>query len=295
MKAHIVQFATIQLGFDACRIASPFVSDYLGAYRDMVASATYGDMGYLARHLPFKEDPNLLLPGVKSAIVVIKNYKNTTEKYLAGNRKVARYAAGLDYHQVMQNRLSNLVDMIQSHDSTIGCYVGVDSRPLPERTLAIAAGIGFKGRNSMVIRPKLGSFFLIGVVLTTLELASDSQLPGGCGTCRLCVDACPTQAIKVDGGFVQTACISYQTIEHKTPLQSDQVASVNGWVFGCDICQEVCPFNHDRAPLTDWPEFEPQAGVGHRLISTNIPKNTALFRSRKRVIANLELGYTDTP
>jgi epoxyqueuosine reductase len=262
------------------------VGDYLGAYRTLIADEAYGDMGYLARHLPFKEDPSLLLPGVQSAIVVIKNYKNTPEKEWSGSKKVARYAAGLDYHEVMSSRLDQLGREIQLRVPDAQFYVGVDSRPLPERTLAIHAGIGFKGRNSMVIRPKLGSYFLIGVLLTTLDLPPDDRLPGGCGTCRLCVDACPTQAIGMDGSFTTTACISYQTIEHKTPLDTDTLGSFQGWIFGCDICQEVCPFNHRQVPLTDWPEFQPESGIGHTLATTEIPKTSALYRSRKRVLSN---------
>lgn len=258
----------------------------------MVESQSYGDMTYLAKHLPQKENPELLLPGVKSAIVVIKNYKNTTQKHLEGNNKVARYAAGIDYHWVIGDALQLLCDRIQTTFPGVHTFYGVDSRPLPERTLAILAGIGFRGKNSMIIRPKLGSYFFIGVILTTAELPIDSPLLGGCGTCTRCIDACPTAAIGSDGSFNMTACISYKTIEHKTPMTNEEADTADGWVFGCDICQEVCPFNHDKTPLTDWIQFSPDAGVGHSLTPIDgdivIPKNTPLYRSRKRVRGNIK-------
>ena len=290
IKEAIRRYATETLGFDEARVTSPFLNEELDTYREAVRNREFGDMEYLERHLPFKEDPNLLLPGVKSAVVVIKNYKNTIEKRLNGDRKVARYAAGLDYHQLMSARLWRLSEYMKTILPEVNCYVGVDSRPIPERSLAIKAGIGFRGRNSMVIRPKLGSYFLIGVVLTTADLEPDGMFKGGCGTCRLCVDACPTAAISPDGKFSMTSCISYQTIEKKTPMSPDVLSKAEGWIFGCDICQEVCPFNHERVPFTDWSELMPEAGVGHRLPESEvrIPKKSALYRSKRRLLANID-------
>ncbi|NBV83625.1 tRNA epoxyqueuosine(34) reductase QueG [bacterium] len=290
-KDQITQWAE-DLGFDVCGVASPFVTHHLDAYRTMVSDNAFGDMGYLARHLIFKENPELLLPGVRSAIVVAKNYKNTEVQSLEGDFKVARYAAGMDYHRVVFDRLSGLESRITAKWAEASCYIGVDSRPLPERTLAILAGIGFKARNSMIIRPKLGSYFLLGVMLTTLELPVDRPIAGGCGTCRRCVDACPTGAIGMDGSMNYTACVSYQTIEKKSGVVFEDLKRFKGWIFGCDICQEVCPFNHTKIPLTNWAEFNPRSGVGHSLTPqadgrVDIPKFTPLYRSRKRVRDNV--------
>lgn len=277
------------LGFDAFGVSSPFVGAYLDSYREMVSQEHYGDMGYLARHLPMKEDPNLLLPNVKSAIVLAKNYKNTSDRALDGDLKVARYAAGLDYHDVIFDKVQVLLNQMAPSVGDAQFYIGVDSRPLPERTLAILAGIGFKGKNSMIIRPKLGSYFLLSVILTTLKLPFDRPLNGGCGTCTRCIDACPTNAIGSNGSFNYTACVSYQTIEKKTRSTETELDSFGGWIFGCDICQEVCPFNHPAIPLTNWPEFSPSQGVGHHLDDPSLlHKGTALHRSKKRVLANLE-------
>ncbi len=255
-------------------------------------------MGYLARHLPLKESPELLLPGVKSAIVVSCNYKNTTERAQTGQYKVARYAVGEDYHLTISRQLENLVQFIQEVSPEAQSFYGVDSRPIAERSLAIKAGIGFRGKNTMVIRPKLGSYFFIGVVLTTAELPIDAPQPGTCGTCTRCIDACPTQAISPQGTMNATACLSYQTIEQKTPMTAEQLSHSEGWIFGCDICQEVCPFNHFHTPLTTWPEFMPESGIGfdgiRNSVKSNqpisIPKTTSIYRSKKRVIANIVSG-----
>ena len=286
----------------------------------MVTTRGYGDMGYLARHLPFKEDPSLLLEGVQSAIVVIKNYKNTSQKNLDGQKKVARYAAGLDYHTVIGAKLQKLEAYIQTQFPEAKSYSGVDSRPLADRSLALKAGIGFRGKNTMVIRPKVGSYFFIGVILTTVKFEEDPPFIGTCGTCQRCIEACPTQALSLDGKMDIQTCISYQTIEKKSPASThsaydnqetikspasthsttgregeapagsasgggDASPQLYSWAFGCDICQEVCPFNHVNTPLTNWAEFLPESGVGFSLQNIQeIPQNTALYRSRKRLM-----------
>ena len=288
-KSQVVAWAH-QLGFWDCRMTRPFVGEGLDAYRHMVATGAYGDMAYLARHLPAKENPALLLPGVQTAIVLTVAYKNTPQSRLEGPNKVARYAAGADYHRVIQGRLDQLVTQMRDGYPEAGFYTGVDSRPLAERSLAIQAGIGFKGKNHMVIRPGIGSYFFIAVVLTTVWMAADPPFVGTCGQCTRCIDACPPAALGVDGTFHIQACTAYQTIERKTPLTDDERKTASGWVFGCDICQEVCPFNHDRLPLGTWPEWDPSEGVGHQLQDPHIPRHTALYRSRHRVRANLQSG-----
>jgi len=293
----VLQAKSQEIGFDAIGFCSPFLTeDALYAQRQMVVNEGYHDMGYLARHLAFKENPNLLLPGVQTAIVVIKNYKNTTQQQLQHTKKIARYAVGQDYHTVIQEKLEQLEARLKEEAPEAQCYIGVDSRPIAERALAIQSGIGFKGRNSMVIRPKLGSYFFIAVLLTTLKIPFDVVGKGTCGTCQRCVTACPTQTITSDGGFHIDRCIAYNTIEKKTPLTDDEKERYNGWTFGCDICQEVCPFNNPFITETDWPEFKPDAGVGfeffdqHKDISATleIPKNSALYRSRKRIAHNIQ-------
>jgi epoxyqueuosine reductase len=277
------------IGFDAIGFCSPFLSEQaLFAQRHMVDTKSYQDMAYLARHLAFKENPNLLLPGVQTAIVVIKNYKNTAEQQLTESKKIARYAVGEDYHGVMKSKLERLEQALKKQCPTAECHIGVDSSPIAERALAIQSGIGFRGRNSMIIRRRLGSYFFIGVMLTTVKLHPDERVNGTCGTCQRCVVACPTQTITPEGGFHIDRCIAYNTIEKKSPIPDATKETYQGWTFGCDICQEVCPFNNPFIPETDWAEFRPAAGVGFDFFErpsglSDIPKNSAMYRSRKRL------------
>jgi epoxyqueuosine reductase len=283
-----------EIGFEAIGFCSPFLTEEaLYAQRQMVANEGYHDMAYLARHLAFKENPNLLLPGVQTAIVVIKNYKNTPQQHLQNTKKVARYAVGQDYHIVLQQKLEDLEATLKERHPEAACYIGVDSRPIAERALAIQSGIGFKGRNSMIIRPRLGSYFFIAVLLTTIKIPFDTVGKGTCGTCQRCVTACPTQTITPDGGFHIDRCIAYNTIEKKTPLTEEAKENYDGWTFGCDICQEVCPFNNPFIAETDWAEFRSESGVGFDFFDTvndqdaplAIPKDSALYRSRKRLFS----------
>lgn len=285
----VLQQQSQAIGLDAIGFASPFLStDALLAQRCMVETESYQDMAYLARHLSFKENPNLLLPGVQTAIVVIKNYKNTAKQQLSETKKIARYAVGEDYHVVLKEKLQRLETALKEHCPTANCYIGVDSSPIAERALAIQSGIGFRGRNSMIIRHRLGSYFFIGVMLTTVKIHPDDMIKGTCGTCQRCVEACPTQTITSEGGFHIDRCIAYNTIEKKSPIPEDIKRTYQGWTFGCDICQEVCPFNNPFISETDWAAFRPEAGVGFGFFErevriSDIPKNSALYRSRKRL------------
>lgn len=295
IKLAIQTHAIDILKFTECRFTSPFLSYELDEYREWISQNIVGDMGYLERHLPFKENPELLLPGVKTAIVLAVNYKNTRETPQSGKYKIARYAVGVDYHLSISNRLEKLVQFINKIAPNAANYFGVDSRPIAERSLAIKSGIGFRGKNTMVIRPKLGSFFFIAVVFTTLELPEDPPQPGTCGSCTRCIDACPTNAISANGRLNPTACIGYQTVEQKTPMSPVQKQNSADWIFGCDICQEVCPFNHSQTPLSEWSEFQAESGIGFDGIraavnegkTPAIPKSSAMFRSRKRILANI--------
>ncbi|MCA9398378.1 MAG: tRNA epoxyqueuosine(34) reductase QueG [Candidatus Omnitrophica bacterium] len=292
-KVKIAEFARKECGFDDCRITDPFVEDPVQRYREWIENNYHGDMTYLANHLPFKANPEHLLEGVKSAIVVIKNYKNTTETKLTQKFKIARYAVGKDYHQVMKEHLEKLAEYINKLDSSAETYCAIDSRPVAERGLALNSGIGFLGKNTMVIKPGIGSYFFIGVVLTTLELPFDESMMWDCGQCRLCLDTCPTNALLDNYQMDAKNCISYMTIEQKEVLSDEQLENTQGWMFGCDLCQEVCPYNSSpKIPLTDWKEFLPTEGVGFNFLDTipeekDIPKNTPLYRSRKRLIPNV--------
>jgi epoxyqueuosine reductase len=288
LKSRVYDYAIDTLNLDDCRFTSPFLSDETTSLmKDWLAKEYHGDMAYLKRHIPFKENPNLLLDNVQSAIVLIKNYKNTTNRKLSGPNKIARYAAGKDYHGILKAELNKLVDFMKAEENNIECFVAVDSRPVAERNLALKSGIGFLGKNTLVIKPGLGSYFFIGVILTNYAFDADPAINWNCGKCRLCLDTCPTQALNEDLTMDARKCLSYQTIEQKTPLTAEQRKNSKGWIFGCDICQEVCPYNHEKIPLTDWPSFLPSAGVGFRFQGSTIPRHTPLYRSRKQLLANV--------
>jgi epoxyqueuosine reductase len=248
-------------------------------------------MSYLERHWPLKENPNQLLPGVRSAIMLIKSYKNTHGRELPQKNKIARYAVGKDYHLVIAKKLKQLEAFVHEKHLGVKTFIGVDSRPIAERSLALKAGLGFLGKNTMVIKPGLGSYFFIGGMLTTLSLEEDTPLNVNCGTCRLCIDSCPTQALNEDYTMNATQCISYMTIEQKKALDLKGLEQTKDWLYGCDICQEACPYNHGHAPLTDWQDFHPEQGVGFDFFKERedsdelgpISKKTPLYRSRKLV------------
>ena len=195
-------------------------------------------MSYLAKHAEMKRDPAHLLPGCQSIIAVALNYYQDLPDR---DVKVARYALGRDYHHVIRGKLRQVAKALPEGEHRI-C---VDSAPLLEREFAHMAGLGWFGKNTMLIDSKRGSWFLLGFLLTTAELAYDDPSVGGCGTCTKCIEACPTGAIVFEDDRWQVdarRCISYLTIEHEGEHEFDTA----GWTFGCDICQEVCPFNEPR-------------------------------------------------
>jgi len=244
------------LGFTRFGIAEAGPAESLAAYEDWISRGFHGEMEYLARHAPLKADPASLLPGVKSIIAVGLDYYQENSL----SPRIARYALGRDYHRIFRTRLGSLVRELEREVPDARFRVTVDSAPILEREYAHRAGLGWFGKNTMLIDSKRGSWFLIGLILTTLDLEPTGRSVGGCGTCRKCIDACPTGAIvEVEGRWQVNArqCISYLTIE--APEQADE--RVGEWLFGCDVCQEVCPFNHpgprqpDRATPTADPDL----------------------------------------
>lgn len=227
------------LGFTRFGIAEAGPSETLEAYHDWIAQGFHGEMDYLARHAELKASPASLLPGVKSVIAVGLDYFQES----TASPRIARYALGRDYHRIFRMRLGRLVKELEREEPDAQFRITVDSAPILEREYAHRAGLGWFGKNTMLIDSKRGSWFLIGLILTTLELEPTGRSVGGCGTCTKCIEACPTGAIvQVKGRWQVDArsCISYLTIE--APELAD--ARVGDWLFGCDVCQEVCPFNH---------------------------------------------------
>jgi len=247
----VVRDRARDLGFDRVAIGRAAPAVHGAAFEGWLDAGYAGEMAYMSRTRHQRLDPARLLPGVRSVVAVAVLYAPAARSE-STRGKIARYAGGRDYHDVMRPRLNTLARFI---DTTAGrgtqSRAAVDTSAVLERDLAAAAGLGWIGKNTNLIDPDLGSYFFIGIVLTTAELESDAAQPDRCGTCRACLDACPTQAFV--GPFTLDArrCISYLTIEHRGPIPGELRPGIGDWLFGCDVCQEVCPWNRKAPPTRD--------------------------------------------
>ena len=227
-----------------------------------LADGHQGDMAWLnVARAQLATRPLELLPEARSLIVVGVSYRTAEPEPGAGGR-VARYAWGSDYHDAMKNRLRQLAAFLRQRvGRDVRSRVFVDDGPLVERDAALRAGLGFRGKNTNLLTP-IGSYVFLGALLTDVELEFDQPVQKDCGTCRLCIDACPTDALDSAYHLAAERCIAYLTIEHHGPIADDLRPRMAEWVFGCDICQEVCPHNASRrARPRGWQEFEPRAGT----------------------------------
>jgi epoxyqueuosine reductase len=221
-----------------------------------------GEMAWMnAARTRLATRPRELLPAAKSLVVVGVSYR-TEEPSPGRGGRLARYAWGGDYHDAMKSRLRLLADFLQAHtDYAVQSRVFVDDGPLVERDAAVRAGLGFRGKNTNILTP-IGSFVFLGALLTDVELDSDQPINKDCGTCRLCIDACPTGALDEAYHLAAERCIAYLTIEHRGPIDADLRPRIGEWIFGCDVCQDVCPHNAStRGKPRGWTEFEPRHGT----------------------------------
>jgi epoxyqueuosine reductase len=260
--AALIKEQAKHLGFDLCGITQAVPSVYGAFLRDWLAAGRAGDMDYLHRRLDERLDPSVFLPGARSVVCVAMNYHvPLVPTPYARPAKVARYALGEDYHVHLKNRLYDLADWMRDRWPGTQTKIGTDTAPLLERELAARAGIGWVGKNTIVLNERIGSWLLLGEVVTTLELPADAPAVDRCGTCRRCIDACPTGAIDQPYQLDATRCISYLTIEHKRDIAPELGEKMNGWVAGCDICQDVCPWN-GRAPIATLAALQPRHPSG---------------------------------
>lgn len=236
------------LGFVLAGIAPARPVRWAQELIEWLESGKHGEMDYLARHLEQRLDPDHLLPGVKSVICVADRHSGGRDRAFDASQpargRIARYARGRDYHAVMKKRLHALCDALASEYPAAQFRACVDTAPILEREHAQRAGLGAVGKHTLLIQPGVGSYLLLAEVLTTLELDPTPSLEDHdpCGSCTRCIDACPTDAISpwsVDA----TKCVSYLTIEHRSAIDEDLHEPIGEWLFGCDICQEVCPHN----------------------------------------------------
>jgi epoxyqueuosine reductase len=246
------------LGFELVGIAPAQPPPHAESFLHWLAQGYAGAMEYLERTAHLRVNPAELLPDARSAVVVGLNY--APAELPETDYRIARYALGDDYHQVIRAKLETLLSAIQAVAPEAQGRICVDSAPVLERDLAWLAGLGWYGKNTCLINTHRGSYFFLGVLLLTLELEYDTPAEGGCGTCRLCLDACPTGALTEPYTLDARKCISYLTIELRDSIPESYRVPMGEWLFGCDICQEVCPFNRPRAhqPLRAQPTQEPR-------------------------------------
>ena len=238
------------LGFDHCGIAKvQRLNDDAARLEKWLQKGMNGTMQYMENYFDMRIDPSLLVPGAKSVITLLKNYY-PSQKQTVESPKISKYAFGKDYHEVIRNKLNELILLIKE---TIGDIHGrgfVDSAPVLERTWAQKSGLGWIGKNGNLINKESGSFYFIATLITDLELEYDDPFAKDyCGTCTRCIDACPTDAILPDKIVDGSKCISYFTIELKEMLIPNEMrGKFDGWMFGCDTCQDVCPWNRFSKP-----------------------------------------------
>ncbi|MBI2755588.1 MAG: tRNA epoxyqueuosine(34) reductase QueG [Chloroflexi bacterium] len=237
--------------------------------------------------------PDELLPGARALVVVGASYRTVEPDTTIPSSgalprgRIARYAWGVDYHEAMKARLVELAAFLRAAGAAEGreahTRVFVDSGPLVERDAAVRAGLGFRGKNTNLLTP-IGSFVFLGALLADVDLQFDQPVAKDCGTCRLCVEACPTDALATPYHLAAERCIAYLTIEHKGPIDDTLQPRMGDWIFGCDVCQDVCPYNRStRGRPRGWPEFEPRPEVGTRpLLSDLLGLDDDTFREQFR-------------
>jgi epoxyqueuosine reductase len=252
-----VKAVAASLGFIACGITDLSATPHGPELDEWLERGYAGTMRYLHRQAALRREPAAIVPGARSAIIVLDSYFHPDTSSDLAPPKIAKYARGTDYHIATMARIEELADYLRSCGARIARPF-VDAGPVPERELAQRAGLGWIGKNTMLIRPGVGSFFFLGAVLTDLEFQPDTPLEADhCGSCTACLEACPTEALVEPRVLDTTRCISYLTIESRGSIPSELESKLQGWAFGCDICNDVCPWNQRFAePSSSTAEFK---------------------------------------
>jgi epoxyqueuosine reductase len=260
----LIKEFSAEVGFDICGIAP---ARSLDEHREILTKWAYhgmnGEMAYLGQNIEKRTDPRLLVPGAKSLIVTGLNYFTDIKQGGKGVPEISRYAYGANYHDVIRGKLNKIRDFIKTIHPEASGRSFVDSAPLLEKAWGKEAGLGWPGKHSILINREIGSFFFIGIIVTDIELEYDIPVTGdNCGECTLCIDSCPTGAITDNRTIDARKCVAYLTLESRSPVPDDLVMKLEGRAFGCDRCQEVCPWNKDAKPHKTQ-EFELPAEVMH--------------------------------
>lgn len=243
----IVKTLAQQHGFDYCGISrADFLEEEAPKLESWLKKGFHGEMSYMENHFDKRLDPRLLVPGAKSVVSLLLNYY--PEKELNGDLKISKYAYGRDYHKVLRKKIKALLEGLKTEIGDIQGRAFTDSAPVMDKAWAEKSGLGWRGKHSNLITKKSGSFFFVAELIIDLDLIPDGPIKDYCGTCTRCIDACPTDAIiepyKIDG----SKCISYYTIELKEAIPEEAKDKFDNWIFGCDACQDVCPWNRFSTP-----------------------------------------------
>lgn len=272
-----------RLGFDLCGVCPAITPPGIERFQSWLAAGYAGEMRYLPDRATAYADPGHVLDGVRSIVMLAMNYRTAEPiQPQPGQGKVSRYAWGGDYHDLIRSRLDALADWLREKSPDAKVRGVVDTAPLLEREFAQLAGLGWIGKNTLLINKQIGSWFFLAALLTDLELQPDAaHETDHCGTCRACLDACPTGAF-VDAYVLDARrCISYLTIELREEIPNELRRGVGDWLFGCDVCQDACPWNH-RAPLSDEPAFQPTVEMNPIDLAALFELDDATFRVRFR-------------
>lgn len=295
-----------RLGFSFCGVSkAEFLEEEAPRLEAWLHQGKHGQMSYMENYFDKRLDPRLLVPGAKSVISFLLNYYPAETQRDKEAPKISKYAYGRDYHSVIKEKLSELMNFVRENIGEVSGRAFVDSAPVLDKAWAKRSGLGWIGKNANLIHPRSGSFYFIAELITDLELEYDTAIKDYCGSCTACIEACPTEAISepyvVDG----SKCISYFTIELKENIPQEMKGRFDNWAFGCDICQDVCPWNSFSAPHRE-KGFEPKEellGMSKRdweEITEDVFKrvfgNSALTRTKyKGLKRNLEFLKNGSP
>ena len=258
--SNLIKSKALAFGFQSCGISkADFLEEEAPRLENWLKNNFNGEMRYMENHFDKRLDPRLLVEGCKSVISLSYNYF-PEELQTNTDFKLSKYAYGEDYHEVIKEKLRSLVAELQAEIGEFGFRVFVDSAPVLEKAWAKKSGIGWVGKNSNLITKKNGSFYFLAEIICDLELIQDSPVADYCGSCTKCIDACPTQAIISDKIIDGSKCISYATIELKDQIPDFFKDKMEDWMFGCDICQDVCPWNRFSAPTLE-EKFRPNSEI----------------------------------
>ncbi|HMQ63816.1 MAG TPA: tRNA epoxyqueuosine(34) reductase QueG [Flavilitoribacter sp.] len=258
LHTRMIREEAARLGFSFTGVArAEQMDEEARRLENWLNAGMHGQMGYMANHFDKRIDPRKLVEGAKSVVSLLYNYYPEQRQSDPAAPKISRYAYGEDYHFVLKRKLKDLLHFIREEIGEVSGRCFVDSAPVLERDWARRSGVGWIGRNTMLINPKAGSYYFLAELILDLELVYDHPIKDFCGTCTRCIEACPTEAISPGGYVVDgSKCISYFTIELREAIPEEYRGQFDNWMFGCDICQEVCPWNRFSTPHSE-PAFEP--------------------------------------